>query len=164
MRLLLVPFLALVTLSSSEASDSAISADLYVTDKGRELFQAWETNPAGGFSVVPLKVAKRGEFLSAVILFKECTPGPDGNCDAVVDITAYDPAGKIYGEFAGEELWKGKPAPMPGQTQLSVGYMGLVIEPGDPPGQYRVVAIARDLISGKEATSEATFEVQSPAE
>jgi hypothetical protein len=160
MRHLISSCLLLVWFGSCHAGDAGISANLYVTAKGRELFHAWETNPAGGFSVVPVKVANRGEFLAAVIFFKECAVGPDGNCNAVVDITAYDPAGKVYGEFKGEELWVGKPAPRPGHTQLSVGYMGLVIEPSDPAGRYKVVATARDLVSGKEATSEATFDVE----
>ena len=150
----------LTAFGQAHAADAGISANLYVTADGRELFHAWETNPAGGFSVVPVKVANRGDFLAAVILFKECAPGPDGNCNALVDITAYDPTGKVYGKFEGEELWVGKPAPKPGHTQLSVGYMGLVIEPSDPPGQYKVIATARDLVSGREATSEATFEVE----
>jgi hypothetical protein len=161
MRHVIAAFLLLVAFGTCRADDVGISANLYVTAKGRELFHAWETNPAGGFSVIPVEVARRGEFLSAVVLFKDCAAGPDGSCNAVVDITAFDPAGKIYGEFKGEELWVGKPAPRPGHTQLSVGYMGLVIEPGDPAGQYKVVATARDLVSGKEATSEATFDVES---
>jgi len=143
------------------ASEVSLSAQVVVTAKGRELFHAWESNPAGGFSVVPVKVANRAEFLSAVVLFKDCAGDSNGNCNAVLDITAYDPNGKVYGEFLGEELWVGKPAPKPGHTQLAVGYMGLVIEPADLAGSYKVIIVARDLVAGISVTSEAAFTVQS---
>lgn len=164
MRLLLPTVLLLVAAGQCHASESTLSANLLVTAKGRELFQAWETNPAGGFSITPVKVARRGEFLSAVVLFTGCAAGKDGNCNAVLDITAFDPSGKVYGELTEEELWLGKPAPTPGHMQLAVGYMGLVIEPSDPAGQYKVVAKARDLVSGEEIVSEASFTVQPDSE
>lgn len=137
-----------------------LSARVVVTDKGAELFNAWETNPDSGFTVIPVNVAKRGVFLSAVVLFTDCAPDPRGDCNAEVDITAYDPNGKVYGRLAGEELWRGKPAPQAGLTQLSVGFMGLVIEPQDPSGTFKVVATARDLVSGKVSNSETSFQVE----
>ena len=85
--------LALLAYDSGLASD--ISINVIVTDKGSELFSSWESNPPGGFTISPVINAKRGEFLSAVVLFKNCTPDQNGNCDSTLDITAYDPSGNI---------------------------------------------------------------------
>lgn len=160
MRLLFATLLAIAAAGQGRAADMAISASLIVTTNGRELFQAWETNPAGGFSIAPVKVAKRGDFLSAVVLFMNCAADSDGNCNAELDITAFGPTGDVYGEFKGKELWVGKTAPARGHTQLGVDYMGLVIESHDPSGRYRVVATARDLVSGEAVVAEASFEVE----
>jgi hypothetical protein len=137
-----------------------LEVSVTVTDKGNELFDSWDRPTGKPFGVEPIKSAPRGKFLSAVVLFKGCTPVSSGNCNAVMDIVAYDPSGKIYGEMPRVELWQDKLAPEPGHTQLSRSYMGLVIEPGDPPGIYRIVVVARDLVAKTEARSEARFEVK----
>ena len=152
--------LAVTLLLSLPVRSEPLQATLVVTAHGQELFQSWE-NPTGEpFNVVPVKVAKRGVFLSAVVMFRDCAGDASGHCDVTVDLTAYDPQGKVYGELVGEELWKGKAAPKPGFTQLGVGYMGLVIEPDDPSGTYRLVAVARDLNVPSSVTSEASFVVE----
>ena len=133
---------------------------LHLTGNGDELFDNWDRPTGKKFSVDSLKVAPRGKFLSAVVLFKGCKADRSGNCDAVVDIVAFDPKGKIYGEMPGVELWQQKPAPNLGYAQLSRSFMGLVIEPNDPPGKYRIVAVARDRNSKTEAKSEVRFEVK----
>jgi hypothetical protein len=159
MRPLLASLMFLVMAGQSHAAESLLSASVFVTAEGNELFRAWETDPAGGFSIVPVKGARRGEFLSAVVLFTGCAADNDGNCNAVLDITAFDPSGKVYGEFSERELWIGKPAPTSRRTQLAVDYMGLVIEPSDPSGTYKLVAKARDLVSGAEVVAETSFTV-----
>jgi hypothetical protein len=93
-------------------------------------------------------------------MFKGCKGDASGNCNAVVDFVAYDPKGKVYGEMRGVELWEQKPAPKPGYTQLSRTYMGLVIEPQDPAGLYRVAVSVRDLNAKTNAKSETSFEVK----
>ena len=131
-----------------------------VTEHGNELFDSWDRPTGKPFNVVPVKVASRGQFLSAVVLFKGCKADGAGNCNAELDIFAYDPNGKVYGKMPKVELWQRKPAPDPGYTQLSRSYMGIVIEPKDLPGTYRVTAAARDLNAKSEAKSEARFEVK----
>ena len=133
---------------------------LVVTENGDEFFNSWDRPTGKPFNVVPVKVAPRGKFLSAVILFKGCKADGSGNCNAELDIVAYDPKGKVYGEMPKVELWQRKPAPHAGNTQLSRSYMGLIIEPKDLPGIYRVTAVARDLNAKSEAKSEERFEVK----
>ena len=144
---------------AAEAS-SALEIHLIVTAKGRELFNSWNRPTRKSFQVEPVKVAERGPFLSAVVLFKGCRPDAAGNCDVDLDIVAYDPKGKVYGEMKGVELWKQKPAPDRDYTQLGMDYMGIVIEPQDPSGTYRVTAVARDRNARSEAKSTASFEVK----
>ena len=154
-----VVVLAVAMLFPLSVRAEALKATLVVTEHGQELFESWEHPNGKSFNVVPVKIAKRGAFLSAVILFTDCAADTSGRCNVVVDITAYDPLGKVYGTLVEEELWKDKSAPEPGHTQLGVGYMGLMIEPSDPSGIYKVVAVARDLNDVSSATSEASFSV-----
>jgi hypothetical protein len=133
---------------------------LVVTENGEELFNSWDRPTGKPFNVVPVKVAPRGRFLSAVVLFRGCKADGSGNCNAELDLVAYDPKGNIYGAMPKVELWQRKPAPETGNTQLSRSYMGLIIEPKDLPGIYRVTALARDLNAKSQAKSEARFEVK----
>lgn len=144
---------------TSESAKAFFEISIHVTSKGDELFNNWDRPTGKPFSVQSIKVVRRGQFLSAVVLFKGCKPDVSGNCNALVDIIAYDPRGKVYGEMRGVELWQQRPAPRAGYTQLSRSYMGLIIEPNDPPGTYRITAVARDLNGKSEAKSELRFEV-----
>ena len=137
-----------------------LEINVIVTEKGNELFDSWDKPTGSSFNVEPVKVASRGEFLSAIILFKGCRADGVGNCNVDMDIIAFDPTGKIYGEMPRVELWQHKPAPDPGFTQLSRGFMGIVIEPTDPPGVYRVTVVARDNNAKTESKSVARFEVK----
>ena len=149
-----------VDVSNKSAQPQPFEVNLTVTEKGSELFDTWDRPAGKPFNVEPIKVATRGKFLSAVVLFKGCQPDAYGNCNAVMDIVALDPKGKTYGEMPRVELWQNKPAPDPRYTQLSRSYMGLIIEPNDISGTYRITIVARDLNAKTEAKSEARFEVK----
>ena len=144
----------------ADKAEPTLEINLIVTAKGKELFNSWNRPTSKPFQIEPVKVAERGPFLSAVVLFKGCKPDATGNCDVDLDITAYDPRGKVYSEMKGVELWKQKSAPDAGYTQLGIDYMGIVIEPQDLPGTYRVTAVAKDRNAKSEAKSSATFEVK----
>jgi hypothetical protein len=146
---------------AQEAPAGAIAFEitLVVTDRGGELFDSWDRTTGKPFSVKSIGTAKRGKFLSALVMFKGCKADGAGNCDADVDYTAYDPSGKVYGKMHNAELWRMKPAPSRGFTQLSRDYMGIVIEPNDPVGAYRVTAVARDRNAKTEARAEVVFAV-----
>jgi hypothetical protein len=164
MLLMLTSFLSALAVadghSSSAQEGTGLEVHLIVTAGGRELFNSWDNPDGKPFEIVPVKIAPRDKFLSAVVLFKGCKADVSGNCNVEIDIVAYDPTGKIYGELKGAELWQHRPAPAPGHTQLGVAYMGLEIEPRDPAGAYRVEAVARDLNAGVEARSATQFEVE----
>jgi hypothetical protein len=107
-----------------------------------------------------VSVVPRGSFVSADVAFRDCAADSRGLCDAVMDIIAYDPSGKVYGEMRGVELWAGKPPEHAGALSVGQTYMGIRIEPRDPSGTYRVVVLARDRVAGTEARAETQFAVE----
>jgi hypothetical protein len=135
-------------------------AMLHLTDKPNELFEAWE-KPAAGVPVGTTEVAIRGEPLVGVIFFSGCAPDKDGLCDARAKLQVFKPDGSPYGDEELAEIWIGKPAIPSGELQLSVGAIGVVIEPHDPSGTYSVRAQLRDRISGAEVELRRTFQVNS---
>ena len=69
------------------------------------------------------------------------------------------PNGELYHDPIDGELWRGKPPPEEGQLQLSIGAIGVEIEPEDPDGEYTIRASLKDNITGAEVTLERTFHV-----
>ena len=140
-------------------ASAKFTVKVIVTAEGDALYKAWDSGRLG-FNVVPVRAAARGQFLSAIVLFTGCQPDSSGNCNAEMGLTAYDPSGKVYGEMPNAELWKSKPAPTSGATQLSRDFMGIVIEPADRAGTYRVVVVARDMNAKREAKAETSFSIK----
>jgi hypothetical protein len=143
-------------------SDGDFGAELVFTDKPDELFAAWEKpGLAVYFSDTPTAV--RGVPIVAVVFFTGCATDTKGNCNATVRFTAQSPNGKPYGNPLDAELWVEKPPPGKGQIQLSVGNMGIVIEPGDALGAYRVKAEITDKVAKKKMVLERSFTVAEAA-
>ena len=137
-------------------SDGDFGAELVFTDKPDELFAAWEKpGPAVYFSETPTAV--RGIPIVGVIFFAGCAADARGLCNATVRFTAKTPEGKPWGDPLDVELWVDKPGPGKGQMQLSVGNMGIMIDPGDPLGVYTVRAEIMDKVNKKKMILERTF-------
>src|SRR5262245_39024347 len=137
-------------------SDGDFGAQIVFTDKPDELFAAWE-KPGPMVLYSQTTTATRGIPIVAVIFFVGCTPDDHGQCNAGVRFTASTPDGKSWGSPVDAELWVGKPPPQKGQMQLSVGNMGIVIDPGDPLGIYKVKAEVVDKVAKKTILLERTF-------
>ncbi len=131
-------------------------AQLVLTDKPEELFAAWE-KPGPSVLYSQTATAKRGFPVVGVIFFAGCASDSKGTCQASVRFTAYAPDGKPYGDPQDGELWVGKPPPEKGSMQLSVGNIGIVIEPKDPLGVYKVKAAVVDKVAKKTLNLERTF-------
>ena len=108
----------------------------------------------------PVKVVPKGKQIAAVVFFQGCKPNAAGNCNVDLDLKGVDPRGVAFQDRKGAKLWPNKPAPHAGVTQLGAAYMKLQFEPKDPPGIYRILAVAHDRVSGTEARAEASFEVK----
>ena len=137
-------------------SAGGFGAQLVLTDKPEELFAAWE-KPGPAVLYSETATARRGAPIVAVIFFAGCAADNKGMCQASVRFTAFTPDGKPYGNPQDGELWLNKPPPVNGQMQLSVGNMGVVIEPKDPLGVYKVKAEIQDKIAKKTMLLERTF-------
>jgi hypothetical protein len=111
------------------------------------------------FPTQPIKVAERGKPIAARVYFQDCQPDSEGSCNVEVDLHGETSRGVRFGEGKGQVLWN-KPAPKPGVSQAGTPFLRVVIEPSDPPGTYRILAVAHDRNSGNEAKAEATFEVK----
>lgn len=131
-------------------------AQLVFTDKPDELFAAWE-KPGPAVLYSETATARRGAPIVGVIFFTGCKPDDKGNCRASVRFTAFSPDGKPYGHPQIAELWAGKPPPEKGSMQLSLGNIGIVIEPQDPLGDYKVKAEVVDMVAEKTLVLERTF-------
>jgi hypothetical protein len=135
-------------------------AMLQLTDRPEELFAAWEI-PAAAVATSTTEIAKRGEPIVGVVLFSGCTPNSAGVCDAEAYFQVFKPDGSPYGAEEQVEVWIGKSPPAAGQLQLSVGAMGVRIEPQDPKGTYVMRARLRDKVSQAEVVLTRTFRVES---
>ena len=101
--------------------------------------------------------AMRGAPIVAVVYFAGCAPNAKGNCEATVRYTAQGPDGKPWSDPIEGELWVDKPPPGKGQMQLSVKNMGIVIEPTDALGVYKVRAEIDDKVAKKKMVLEKEF-------
>lgn len=108
----------------------------------------------------PVKVVPKGKEIAAVVFFQGCTADPAGNCNVEVDLKGVDPHGTTFQDNKNTKLWVNRPAPHAGVVQLGSAFMKLQFEAGDPPGVYKIFAVAHDHVSGAESSSEASFEVK----
>ena len=133
---------------------------LLVTAEPEKVFRPVK-GPDGRFvTAEPVRVAPRGKLVAAVVFFKDCKPDAAGNCNVDLDLHGVDPRGSTFQNRTGAPLWRNQKAPHPGVVQLGASYMKIQLELSDPPGTYRVVAVAHDRNSGAEARGEAAFEVR----
>ncbi|HEX4823809.1 MAG TPA: hypothetical protein VFV19_05825 [Candidatus Polarisedimenticolaceae bacterium] len=133
-------------------------AMLHITDKPDELFAAWE-KPGAGVPVSITDVAERGKPVVGVVFFTGCSVNDSGNCDAQAVFQVFKPDGSPYGKEEKGVLWNRQP-PTAGQLQLSVGAIGVRIEPQDPVGIYSIRARLHDVVSGAEVELTRTFRVE----
>ena len=103
-------------------------------------------------------VAQRGKPIVAFVVFVGCRE-VGGKCNSIADFVVLRPDGTEYAAEKGAELWRDKPAPAENQLQLSTSNLGIVIEPSDPAGEYRVQVVARDLNAMQTISVEQTFKV-----
>jgi hypothetical protein len=143
--------------TSWRKSEGDFGAMLVLTDKPDEFFRAWETETPGA-SIAATEVARRGSPVVGVVVFTGCAPNENGLCDATVVYTVIKPDGTVYDKPQEGELWIGKRPPAKYVLQLSLGNMGVVIEPEDPLGRYLMHAEVRDRVSGKVLHLERHFD------
>lgn len=158
------PLLLLLTAQAASpqpvAPPEKLEIRLLVTAEIAKVFRPAQGSGGGSPVAEPVKVVTKGQKIAAVVYFQGCKPNMAGNCNVDLDIKGVDPHGVSFQEHKGSPLWPNKPAPHAGMTQLGASYLNLQFEPKDPPGLYRILAVAHDRVSGTESRAEASFEVK----
>lgn len=100
---------------------------------------------------------RRGQKVSAMILFHGCSANAKGQCDAIVRFALVSPDGKATPAGEGP-LWT--KAPARGMILLSHASLTLGFDQSDRVGNYQVVATVIDRIAGKQIEVSAPLAVQ----
>ena len=134
-------------------SSGKFGAMLVVTDKADEFFEQWSMPAAPGYvpKIRPARTAKRGDTVDAIVLFSQCSPDDQGQCECEVDFTVARPDGSIYATHPGAKAWQSQPPPGT-NLQVSDGRLRFQIEDGDPLGTYRIEAIVKDVVAKRQVT------------
>ncbi len=128
-------------------SKDGFSAMLLLSDEPEDVLRTWE-DPDSAEPVRMAETIVRGVPIVAFVFFAGCAADDDGLCNASVDFTILRPDGSEYDRFTDRDLWKLKPAPPDGMLRLSAEYVGVVIEPQDPLGEYEIRVSVHDLNTG----------------
>ena len=139
--------------------DRGFAATLVLTDKPKRFFDAW-SKPGESVPVSVATTATRGRPVVMAIMFKGCAPNDRGWCDVLVDFAFLKPDGSAYGVQKDLELWVGKPPPPKGKIELGATHLGLVFEPEDPSGTYKIMALLHDKVSGVKLKLEKPLELK----
>ena len=94
-----------------------------------------------------INTVRRGETVSALLIFHGCTPAATGACEVV---SSFIIEGSDGGRTPGGDgpVWTEAPA-RPGLLQLGQAGMSVVFDPSDPVGDYRIIANIEDRVSGR---------------
>lgn len=101
----------------------------------------------------------KGRPIEALIVFSGCSPDRQGNCFLEADYKILKPDGSLYAEYQNTEVWLNKPAVPLGRVGLAVDRVGVVADPEDPLGEYRVYCTVRDDVANTEVTVSSGFVV-----
>lgn len=144
---------------SFQGSSGDFGAMVLMTTDSQKVLENWST-PSPGVHILDTEKVPKGKPIEALVLFSGCAPNNQGNCVTEVDYQIVKPDGTIYAEYKNTELWKNKPAVPVGRLGLAVDRVGLIADPTDPTGQYKVRCVVRDLVSSTEFSIYSTFEVE----
>jgi len=139
-------------------SSHGFGAQLWLTDKAEEFFKTWNKETAG-VNLKQTREATSGIPFSTIIIFTGPGIGSNDLCDVTGDIVVKKPDGTIYGETRDANIWRNLAPPAPGQQQLAVDSLGIVIEDNDPSGRYTVEATVRDRVKKTQVTLSEHFDV-----
>lgn len=131
--------------TESMRSVGKFAVQIVLTPDEKALRKAWESQ-SGRPQLKTIAEVRRGQAVSAVLIFHGCSPNPLGVCDVVAQFTLESPGGKRTPGGKGP-VWLG--APMADRVlQLGQSSMSLRFDNTDRPGDYRIVADVKDRVSG----------------
>lgn len=133
--------------SDNMKSAGDLIAQLVITDNEAQVLKNWSTPSESVYFPTADKI-QINNIITAFVVFGGCAVDTNGNCDLKMQITVYQPDGKIYSKLPVMEIWSGKPAPPNRTLGLSVEYMRIMIEQGEQLGKYKIDTKVIDKISG----------------
>ena len=142
--------------SDNMKSVGDLIAQLVVTDNEAQVLKNWGT-PSQSVYLPTADEIERNKIITAFVVFGGCAVDANGNCDLRMQITVYQPDGKIYSKLPVMEVWSGKPVPPNRSLGLSVKYMRVIIEPGEQLGMYKIDTNVIDKIGGKSMVLKTHF-------
>ncbi|MEW8660458.1 MAG: hypothetical protein AB2603_19270 [Candidatus Thiodiazotropha endolucinida] len=134
--------------SDNMKSVGDLIAQLVITDNEAQVLENWGTPSQSVYFPTADKI-ERNKIITAFVVFGGCAIDANGNCDLGMQITVYQPDGKVYSKLPVMEVWSGKPVPPNRSLGLSVEYMRVIIEPGEQLGKYKIDTKVIDKNSGK---------------
>ena len=129
-----------------------------MTTNSQQALAAW-TKPTRGVWIQEAQKVEKGKPIEALVIFSGCMPKKGGECMSEVDFTIIKPDGSVYVEYKNGELWKNKPPIPEGSLGLAMDRAGMIADPEDPLGVYKVVCKVRDLVRKVEFELISEFEV-----
>jgi hypothetical protein len=90
------------------------------------------------------KNVNRDDTIGALVLFAGCRQSAQGECNAEVDYSIYNPDGSLFVELKKQPLWKEQAPPAP-NIQLGKAILSFRMGDDQPAGEYRVKAKVSDL-------------------
>lgn len=132
-------------------SHKEFRAMVLLTTKPQEFLEAWDKPSSPDYKPAMETAASvvRGQPIVAFILFAGCKPDSAGKCESTTEFEILKPDGSQYDSVETSELWTGKEPPPASALQLGVAYVGVVIEPEDPLGDYTVTANVCDRVADR---------------
>lgn len=144
--------------TSFQGASGDFGAMILMTTDSQKALENWSM-PSPGVHILEAETVEKGKPIEALVLFSGCTANKKDHCVAEVDYQVVKPDGSIYAEYKNTELWRNKPALPVGRLGLAVDRVGLITEPSDPVGKYKIRCIVRDLVSGAEFSIYSSFDV-----
>lgn len=124
--------------------------ELVLTSDSELALRNWNT-PSKGVYFPTKKDIKKGQMISAFIIFKACTTTERGYCRLSQQLTIYQPDGKVYSKIPESEIWYNKKSPEGESIGLSVDYVKLIVEPNEQVGTYTFNVTVKDYVSDTTA-------------
>jgi hypothetical protein len=142
--------------TESRRRSGDFGVQLMLTSDARQFEQAWK--PKDTSNLRSMSSVRVGSPVAAVLIFHDCSPNAAGVCDVVSEFVVAGPDGKTTP--AGRiPVWSRAPLPG-GQLQLGQAVMNVRFEKHDPLGDYKVIAIIRDNVSGATLTLTAGLKLE----
>jgi hypothetical protein len=123
----------------------------------------WQTKPSGEpVTISRLEKMKIGDIAFIAFLVTGYTKNDEGHAQVNIDVIVRNPDGTA--QFTLNDYSRVRAVPPDDSFVMADPALDYIAEPGDPLGEYRIEAVAHDVLTGKKAEGFSTFIVEpSPA-